>query len=66
MKKTNEIVMQAKLFMIGIGIAMTLMLFAVTSVLGDLDFCLSSAPSVSESTSLSRKEHSCFLYDRAL
>lgn len=48
--------MQAKLFVFGIGVAMILMLFSVTSVLGDLDFCLSSAPSVSESTSLSRKE----------
>lgn len=42
--------MQAKLFVIGIGIAMTLILSSVTSVLRDLDFCLSSAPSVSEST----------------
>lgn len=61
------IVMQAKVFVIGIDcIAMTLILFSVTSVLRDLDFFLSSASSVSESTSLSRKEQICFLYDLAL
>lgn len=47
--------MQAKLFVIGIGIAMTLILFSVTCVLRDLDFCLSPAPFVSESSSLCRK-----------
>lgn len=58
--------MQANLFVAGIGIEMTLILSSVTSILRDLHFCLSSAPSVSESTSLCRKEQRCFLCDLAL